>query len=120
MFPEPTAATFEMAASLGYDGIEVMVWTDAVSQDLGALRLVRDPVQGEQVDDVALLEPDATQLQTADLGVRGADGVAGLLAVDTGSLTEPPQLRAEHDARDGGTVVLARTRRGHRRRPPTR
>ncbi|BCJ66149.1 sugar phosphate isomerase/epimerase family protein [Polymorphospora rubra] len=38
VFPEPTAAAFEMAASLGYDGVEVMVWTDAVSQDAGALR----------------------------------------------------------------------------------
>jgi sugar phosphate isomerase/epimerase len=38
VFPEPTAATFEMAATLGYDGVEVMVWTDAVSQDAGALR----------------------------------------------------------------------------------
>src|SRR5213076_2881677 len=27
-----------MAAALGYDGVEVMVWTDAVSQDAGALR----------------------------------------------------------------------------------
>jgi sugar phosphate isomerase/epimerase len=38
VFPEPTAAAFEMAATVGYDGIEVMVWTDAVSQDAGALR----------------------------------------------------------------------------------
>jgi sugar phosphate isomerase/epimerase len=38
VFPEPTSAAFEMAATLGYDGIEVMVWTDAVSQDAGALR----------------------------------------------------------------------------------
>jgi sugar phosphate isomerase/epimerase len=38
VFPEPTAAAFELAASLGYDGVEVMVWTDAVSQDGGALR----------------------------------------------------------------------------------
>jgi sugar phosphate isomerase/epimerase len=38
VFPEPTAAAFEMAATLGYDGIEVMVWTDAVSQDSGALK----------------------------------------------------------------------------------
>jgi sugar phosphate isomerase/epimerase len=37
VFPEPTAAAFEMAATLGYDGVEVMVWTDAVSQDAGAL-----------------------------------------------------------------------------------
>ncbi|GIH12316.1 hypothetical protein Raf01_04880 [Rugosimonospora africana] len=38
VFPEPTSAAFAMAAALGYDGIEVMVWTDAVSQDAGALR----------------------------------------------------------------------------------
>ena len=38
VFPEPTAAAFEVAAKLGYDGVEVMVWTDAVSQDADALR----------------------------------------------------------------------------------
>ncbi|MFS8521299.1 MAG: sugar phosphate isomerase/epimerase, partial [Micromonosporaceae bacterium] len=38
VFPEPTAAAFEIAARLGYDGVEVMVWTDAVSQDASALR----------------------------------------------------------------------------------
>jgi sugar phosphate isomerase/epimerase len=38
VFPEPTAAGFEMAATLGYDGVEVMVWTDAVSQDAAALK----------------------------------------------------------------------------------
>jgi sugar phosphate isomerase/epimerase len=37
VFPEPTSAAFEMAATLGYDGIEVMVWTDPVSQDIAAL-----------------------------------------------------------------------------------
>jgi sugar phosphate isomerase/epimerase len=42
VFPEPTAAAFEMAAALGYDGVEVMVWTDAVSQDAGALRGLSD------------------------------------------------------------------------------
>jgi sugar phosphate isomerase/epimerase len=38
VFPEPTSAAFELAAKLGYDGVEVMVWTDPVSQDAGALR----------------------------------------------------------------------------------
>lgn len=38
VFPEPTAAAFEVAATLGYDGVEVMVWTDAVSQDEKALQ----------------------------------------------------------------------------------
>ncbi len=37
VFPEPSSAAFQLGASLGYDGIEVMVWTDAVSQDARAL-----------------------------------------------------------------------------------
>src|SRR3712207_8937231 len=37
-YPESTAAAFEIAARLGYDGVEVMVWTDPVSQDVDALR----------------------------------------------------------------------------------
>ncbi len=40
VFPEPTSAAFEMAASLGYDGLEVMVWTDPVSQDVAALKVL--------------------------------------------------------------------------------
>jgi sugar phosphate isomerase/epimerase len=37
-YPLSCAATFEIAARLGYDGVEVMVWTDPVSQDPQALR----------------------------------------------------------------------------------
>jgi sugar phosphate isomerase/epimerase len=37
VFPESTAAAFQLAAQLGYDGVEVMVWTDPVSQDGDAL-----------------------------------------------------------------------------------
>ncbi|MDP9435130.1 MAG: sugar phosphate isomerase/epimerase [Actinomycetota bacterium] len=42
VYPESTASAFEMAARLGYDGVEVMVWTDPVSQDLVALRRLSD------------------------------------------------------------------------------
>jgi sugar phosphate isomerase/epimerase len=41
-YPESTAAAFEIAARLGYDGVEVMVWTDPVSQDVDALRRLSD------------------------------------------------------------------------------
>jgi sugar phosphate isomerase/epimerase len=41
-YPEPTAAAFDLAARLGYDGVEVMVWTDPVSQDIEALRQLSD------------------------------------------------------------------------------
>jgi sugar phosphate isomerase/epimerase len=37
VYPEGTAAAFELAGKLGYDGVEVMVWTDPVSQDPYAL-----------------------------------------------------------------------------------
>jgi sugar phosphate isomerase/epimerase len=37
VYPESTAVAFELAAKLGYDGIEIMVWTDPVSQDAYAL-----------------------------------------------------------------------------------
>jgi sugar phosphate isomerase/epimerase len=38
VYPEGTPAAFELAAKLGYDGVEVMVWTDPVSQDPYALQ----------------------------------------------------------------------------------
>lgn len=37
VWPQPVRAAFEMAADLGYDGVEVMVWADATSQDVSAL-----------------------------------------------------------------------------------
>jgi sugar phosphate isomerase/epimerase len=37
VWPEPISVAFELAAELGYDGVEVMVWGDPVSQDVTAL-----------------------------------------------------------------------------------
>ncbi len=42
VYPETTAVAFELAATLGYDGVEVMVGTDATSQDPDALRALTD------------------------------------------------------------------------------
>jgi sugar phosphate isomerase/epimerase len=42
VYPESTANAFELAARLGYDGVEVMVWTDPVSQDPTALKRLSD------------------------------------------------------------------------------
>jgi sugar phosphate isomerase/epimerase len=41
-YPETCTTAFEMAADLGYDGVEVMVWTDPVSQSPEALRRLSD------------------------------------------------------------------------------
>jgi sugar phosphate isomerase/epimerase len=37
VYPESTESGFEMAAALGYDGVEAMVWNDPVSQDADAI-----------------------------------------------------------------------------------
>ena len=41
-YPESTANAFEMAARLGYDGVELMVSTDPMSQDINAVRRFSD------------------------------------------------------------------------------
>lgn len=42
VYPEGAAAAFEMAADLGYDGVEIMVWADPISQSAGALRALAE------------------------------------------------------------------------------
>lgn len=42
VYPESTATAFELAARLGYDGVEVMVTPDPLSQDVEALRRLSD------------------------------------------------------------------------------
>ncbi|GAA3764598.1 sugar phosphate isomerase/epimerase [Spinactinospora alkalitolerans] len=42
VYPEKTPAAFEIAAQLGYDGVEVLVSTDPVSQDIDMLRRLSD------------------------------------------------------------------------------
>ena len=54
VYPESTANAFEIASRLGYDGVEVMVWTDPVSQDIDALKRLRDY---HQVDILAIHAP---------------------------------------------------------------
>ncbi|MCV7384961.1 sugar phosphate isomerase/epimerase family protein [Mycolicibacter longobardus] len=38
VYPLRAEAAFEYAARLGYDGVELMVWGESVSQDMGAVR----------------------------------------------------------------------------------
>jgi sugar phosphate isomerase/epimerase len=42
VYPETCVDAFAIAADLGYDGVEVMVWTDPVSQDPAALARLAD------------------------------------------------------------------------------
>ena len=45
VYPESTAAAFEFAKRLGYDGVEVMVGTDRVSADVEAVARISDYYQ---------------------------------------------------------------------------
>ena len=42
VYPDSTPDAFEMAARLGYDGVEVMVYTDPVSQNVDVLQRLSD------------------------------------------------------------------------------
>ncbi|MFK5635207.1 MULTISPECIES: sugar phosphate isomerase/epimerase family protein [unclassified Ornithinimicrobium] len=42
VYPENAAYCFDLAQRLGYDGVEIMVWTDPVTQEAGALRALAE------------------------------------------------------------------------------
>lgn len=54
VYPEGTAAAFAMAADLGYDGVEVMVQTEPLSQDAD---LLADLVQQHQIPVLSVHSP---------------------------------------------------------------
>ena len=59
-----------------------------------------NPVQGQQVGEVPVLEADPAKLQTAHLRVRGADLPARILQRDVLGLAQLAQLRAEQQAQN--------------------
>ena len=42
VYPLRTEAAFELAARLGYDGVELMVWAEALSQDVDAVQMLSE------------------------------------------------------------------------------
>lgn len=42
VYPENAAYAFDLAQRLGYDGVEIMVWTDPVTQEAGALKALSE------------------------------------------------------------------------------
>src|SRR5262249_32630568 len=74
-------------------------------QHLLALLDVLDPVQSEQIGDVALLEPDPAQLHPADLGLRSANRVPGLLPAQALGQPQSTKTRSELDPAHGRTAT---------------
>jgi sugar phosphate isomerase/epimerase len=101
VYPEGTAATFELAAELGYDGIELMVWTDPVSQNPDA---VADLVQAHQVPVVAVHAPCLLVTQrvwSPDPWERLTRSVDAARRLDAGVVVVHPPFRWQREyARD--------------------
>ncbi len=91
VYPESTAAAFEIAAATGYDGVEVMVGVDSMSQDSTVLRNL---VQHYQIPILSLHAPCLLITQrvwgTDSWGkLTKADEVAQLLGAET-VVVHPP------------------------------
>lgn len=97
VWPEPIGIAFELAAELGYDGVEVMVWGDPVSQDVPAIAALslryRMPV-------VALHAPClliSQRVWTPDPAVRLGLAVQAALRLDAGVVVVHPPFRWQRD-----------------------
>jgi sugar phosphate isomerase/epimerase len=106
VFPEPTAAGFEVAAKLGYDGVEVMVWTDAVSQDAGALRGLSAhygvPVRSVHAPCLLVTQ----RVWSPDPAVRLRRAAALADALDAGTVVVHPPFTWQRDYARGFTELL--------------
>lgn len=105
------ATAFEYAAALGYDGIEVLVWSAPMSQDVDGLR---DLVQRHQVPVIAIHAPTLLVTQRvwgkeAWAKITGALDMAHKLEV--GSVIAHPPFRWQRDYAEGfvdGVAELSR------------
>ena len=110
VYPEGTATAFQMAADLGYDGVEVMVGTDAPSQDSYALL---DLMQTHQVPVLSIHSPCLLVTQrvwgTEPWGkLRRAQAVAEQLGA--GTVVVHPPFRWQRGYAQGFVDGLARMR----------
>ena len=64
VYPENAATAFATARNLGYDTVEVMVWTDPVTQEAGALRALA------RHHGIPIVSVHAPTLLVTDSGVR--------------------------------------------------
>ena len=110
VYPEPTEAAFEMARDLGYDGVELMVWTDPVSQDPDAVAALSDRYQ---VPVLAVHAPCLLVTQrvwSPDPWVRLTRSVEAATRLGAGTVVVHPPFRWQREyARDFVAKVTALT-----------
>jgi sugar phosphate isomerase/epimerase len=93
VWPESIAVAFELAAELGYDGVEVMVWGDPVSQDVAALARLgarhRMPVLAVHAPCLLITQ----RVWAADPAVRLDRSVQAALELGAGVVVVHPPFR---------------------------
>jgi sugar phosphate isomerase/epimerase len=97
VYPEPTAAAFEIAAELGFDGVELMVWSDPVSQDVQAVRKL---AERHGVPVLALHAPCLAVTQRvwgSDPVVRLRRSIAAATELGAGTVVVHPPFRWQRD-----------------------
>ena len=72
VYPLRTEAAFEYAAELGYDGVELMVWGETVSQDIGAISQM-----SRRYDMPVLSPPIPRTVRFAEASASGSSVMAG-------------------------------------------
>ncbi len=93
VWPLRAGSAFELAAALGYDGVEVMVWADPVSQDVPALRRLS---QGTGVPVLSVHSPSLLITQrvwSPDPVVRLKRSVEAALELEARTVVVHPPFR---------------------------
>lgn len=93
VWPEPITVAFELAAEIGYDGVEVMIWGDPVSQDVAALAAL---AQRHEMPILALHAPCLVITQrvwTADPTERLERTVEAATELGAGTVVVHPPFR---------------------------
>lgn len=93
VYAEPASVAFELAAELGYDGVELMVWSDPVSQDVGAVAGLAErygvPVLAVHAPCLAVTQ----RVWGADPIVRIRRSVAAAVTLDAPTVVLHPPFR---------------------------
>jgi len=97
VWPEPISVAFELAAELGYDGVEVMVWADPDSQDIPAITALairhRMPVLALHAPCLLITQ----RVWAADPAVRLDRTVQAATEVGAGTVVVHPPFRWQRD-----------------------
>jgi len=93
VYPESAKAAFELAGELGYDGVELMVWTDPISQDVAAVAGLAErydvPVLAVHAPCLAVTQ----RVWSADPIGRIRRSVAAAATLDCGTVVLHPPFR---------------------------